>query len=198
MSFNCSFLFFLVHFPIHSALSVPIIPLNVKNLPLQVPLSPLFLVSPHQKISGYWIDVLDRKSGRDVVEIMQRLAKEQGCTILLVTHDNRILDIANRIIYMEDGRLVRKSDSVAVWLVTHHFKKLRARHKCQKSNAGNPLLSRVQFRQKRKLDTSQVLQLFCSNLEVSNRDASSLKIMTTHNPVEWNGKRRRTDTISGL
>ncbi|NER80914.1 MAG: ATP-binding cassette domain-containing protein [Leptolyngbya sp. SIO1D8] len=48
---------------------------------------------------------LDKKSGRDVVEIMQRLAKEQGCTILLVTHDNRILDIADRIIYMEDGQL---------------------------------------------------------------------------------------------
>jgi putative ABC transport system ATP-binding protein len=48
---------------------------------------------------------LDKKSGRDVVEIMQRLAKEQGCTILLVTHDNRILDIADRIIYMEDGHL---------------------------------------------------------------------------------------------
>lgn len=48
---------------------------------------------------------LDKKSGRDVVEIMQRLAREQGCTILLVTHDNRILDIADRIIYMEDGRL---------------------------------------------------------------------------------------------
>ncbi|HHP7231062.1 MAG TPA: DevA family ABC transporter ATP-binding protein [Xenococcaceae cyanobacterium] len=56
---------------------------------------------------------LDSKSGRDVVEIMQQLAKEQGCTILLVTHDNRILDIANRIIYMEDGRLVKKPDSVA-------------------------------------------------------------------------------------
>jgi putative ABC transport system ATP-binding protein len=40
------------------------------------------------------------------VEIMRTLAKEQGCTILLVTHDNRILDIADRIIYMEDGRLV--------------------------------------------------------------------------------------------
>ncbi len=49
---------------------------------------------------------LDKKSGRDVVEIMQKLAKEQGCTILLVTHDNRILDIADRIIYMEDGRLI--------------------------------------------------------------------------------------------
>ncbi|MFW9261961.1 DevA family ABC transporter ATP-binding protein [Nostoc sp. CALU 546] len=52
---------------------------------------------------------LDKKSGRDVVEIMQKLAKEQGCTILLVTHDNRILDIADRIIYMEDGQL--KTDS---------------------------------------------------------------------------------------
>ncbi len=46
---------------------------------------------------------LDKKSGRDVVEIMYKLAKEQGCTILLVTHDNRILDIGDRIIYMEDG-----------------------------------------------------------------------------------------------
>lgn len=49
---------------------------------------------------------LDRKSGRDVVELMQCLAKEQGCTILMVTHDNRILDIADRIVHMEDGRLV--------------------------------------------------------------------------------------------
>ncbi|HEY9669128.1 MAG TPA: DevA family ABC transporter ATP-binding protein [Coleofasciculaceae cyanobacterium] len=48
---------------------------------------------------------LDKKSGRDVVELMQRLAKEQGCTILMVTHDNRILDIADRIVHMEDGRL---------------------------------------------------------------------------------------------
>ncbi len=49
---------------------------------------------------------LDQKSGRDVVELMQNLAQEQGCTILLVTHDNRILDIALRVIYMEDGYLV--------------------------------------------------------------------------------------------
>lgn len=49
---------------------------------------------------------LDKKSGRDVVELMQKLAKEQGCTILLVTHDNRILDIADRIVSMEDGHLL--------------------------------------------------------------------------------------------
>ncbi len=48
---------------------------------------------------------LDKQSGRDVVELMQTLAKEQGCTILLVTHDNRILDIADRIVHMEDGYL---------------------------------------------------------------------------------------------
>jgi putative ABC transport system ATP-binding protein len=48
---------------------------------------------------------LDKQSGRDVVEIMERLAREQGCTILLVTHDNRILDLADRIINMEDGCL---------------------------------------------------------------------------------------------
>ncbi|ERT05173.1 ABC exporter ATP-binding subunit, DevA family protein [Lyngbya aestuarii BL J] len=54
---------------------------------------------------------LDSKSGRDVVTLMQRLAKEQGCTILLVTHDNRILDVADRTVYMEDGIL--KSNQLA-------------------------------------------------------------------------------------
>jgi putative ABC transport system ATP-binding protein len=47
---------------------------------------------------------LDSKTGRDVVNLMQRLAKEQSRTIVLVTHDNRILDIADRIVHMEDGR----------------------------------------------------------------------------------------------
>lgn len=49
---------------------------------------------------------LDKQSGRDVVELMQRLAKEQDCTILMVTHDSRILDIADRIVEMEDGALL--------------------------------------------------------------------------------------------
>jgi putative ABC transport system ATP-binding protein len=48
---------------------------------------------------------LDKQSGRDVVTLMQKLAKEQGCTILMVTHDNRILDVADRIINLVDGRL---------------------------------------------------------------------------------------------
>ena len=48
---------------------------------------------------------LDKATGRNVVEMMQHLAKQQGCAIVLVTHDNRILDIADRIISLEDGRL---------------------------------------------------------------------------------------------
>ena len=48
---------------------------------------------------------LDRQSGRDIVDLMQNLAHDQGCTILMVTHDNRILDVADRILTMEDGRL---------------------------------------------------------------------------------------------
>ncbi len=53
---------------------------------------------------------LDSKSGRNIVELMQQLAREQGCTILIVTHDNRILDVADRIIELEDGRITLDRD----------------------------------------------------------------------------------------
>ena len=56
---------------------------------------------------------LDKKSGRDVVDIMQSLAKQQGSAILLVTHDTRILDVADRLIHMEDGRLASLNMSPA-------------------------------------------------------------------------------------
>jgi putative ABC transport system ATP-binding protein len=46
---------------------------------------------------------LDSHTGRQVVDIMKRLTHEQNCSMLMVTHDNRILDIADRIIHMEDG-----------------------------------------------------------------------------------------------
>ena len=49
---------------------------------------------------------LDRQTGREVVDLLHQLAKLQGCTILLVTHDNRILDFADRVLTLEDGRLV--------------------------------------------------------------------------------------------
>ena len=51
---------------------------------------------------------LDEHSGRQVVELLRELASKKNMTIILVTHDNRILDIADRIVNMVDGRI--KSD----------------------------------------------------------------------------------------
>jgi len=48
---------------------------------------------------------LDSKTGREVVELLRRLARQNGCAVLMVTHDPRILDIADRLVRMEDGRL---------------------------------------------------------------------------------------------
>ncbi|MBD2250286.1 DevA family ABC transporter ATP-binding protein [Nostoc parmelioides] len=55
---------------------------------------------------------LDSQSGRDVVNLMQKLAHEKGSTILMVTHDHRILNIADRIVQMEDGRLMSPTPAV--------------------------------------------------------------------------------------
>lgn len=51
---------------------------------------------------------LDSRTGRDVVELMQKLAHDHRCAVLLVTHDHRILDVADRILQMEDGRLISR------------------------------------------------------------------------------------------
>lgn len=49
---------------------------------------------------------LDKASGQEVVQLMRDLARSQGVAILLVTHDPRILDIADRIVSMEDGKVM--------------------------------------------------------------------------------------------
>lgn len=51
---------------------------------------------------------LDSRSGHTVIALLRSLAKEQGCTVLMVTHDPRILDIADRVAYLEDGVLKQK------------------------------------------------------------------------------------------
>lgn len=56
---------------------------------------------------------LDRKSGRDVVELIEELAREEGSAVVLVTHDNRILDVADRILHLEDGRMKTFSEAVS-------------------------------------------------------------------------------------
>jgi putative ABC transport system ATP-binding protein len=50
---------------------------------------------------------LDEESGRQVVTLFQRAASERGTAIVIVTHDNRILDVADRIVKMDFGHIVR-------------------------------------------------------------------------------------------
>ena len=64
---------------------------------------------------------LDKVTGREVVTLFQEMAKEQGCTIIIVTHDNRILDVADRIVNMVDGYihsnvLVKESAAICEFL----------------------------------------------------------------------------------
>jgi putative ABC transport system ATP-binding protein len=49
---------------------------------------------------------LDRVSGRDVVDLLHGHARQRGCAVLLVTHDPRIMEAADRTLRMEDGRLL--------------------------------------------------------------------------------------------
>lgn len=49
---------------------------------------------------------LDEESGRSVIQLLRERASEEGTTVLIVTHDNRILDTADRIVAMMDGRIV--------------------------------------------------------------------------------------------
>lgn len=56
---------------------------------------------------------LDRHSGRMVVDLVQHLARQIQCSVLLVTHDNRILDIADRTLHLEDGQIAETRASEA-------------------------------------------------------------------------------------
>jgi len=48
---------------------------------------------------------LDSVTGREIVTLLRKLAKEQNCSVLMVTHDPRISDMADRILNMEDGKI---------------------------------------------------------------------------------------------
>jgi putative ABC transport system ATP-binding protein len=49
---------------------------------------------------------LDSHSGRTVMDLLQRLARERGRAVAIVTHDNRMFGYGDRLVTMEDGRVV--------------------------------------------------------------------------------------------
>ena len=50
---------------------------------------------------------LDGKSGREVLSLMKYVSKEFGVTLILVTHDLHVAEQADRILTLEDGKIVR-------------------------------------------------------------------------------------------
>ncbi|MCE5335958.1 MAG: ATP-binding cassette domain-containing protein [Desulfobacteraceae bacterium] len=60
---------------------------------------------------------LDKDTGRQVVELFRKRAREEHCTIIIVTHDNRIIDVADRVVNLVDGHIVSNvlvADTLAI------------------------------------------------------------------------------------
>ena len=62
--------------------------------------------SPQLLLADEPTAALDKESGRDVVDLFRTLARDNKTAIVMVTHDNKILDIADRIVKLEQGSLV--------------------------------------------------------------------------------------------
>ena len=62
--------------------------------------------SPQLLLADEPTAALDQESGRDVVDLFRTLARDNKTAIVMVTHDNKILDIADRIVKLEQGSLV--------------------------------------------------------------------------------------------
>jgi len=123
---------------------------------------------------------LDSKSGREVVDRIHDLAKREGCAVVLVTHDNRILDIADRIVHLEEGRLSGFAE--AVLASTQHLLGTLA-----KSNRTEELVSQVegmspgQFAQVVERITGEAQQLL-QVMTISTDDAFEImleQVLTT-------------------
>lgn len=49
---------------------------------------------------------LDAQTGHEIIDFIQSLARTEGCAVMIVTHDSRILDVADRILTLDDGRMI--------------------------------------------------------------------------------------------
>ena len=53
---------------------------------------------------------LDSRNGKEVMDLFESLCRENGATLIVVTHDERIAARADRIVYIEDGRLIENEE----------------------------------------------------------------------------------------
>lgn len=80
---------------------------NVHSTQMYIPLKPLF--SRHKGIGVQFTDEptgnLDKKSSEDVLDLLTQLCADNGCTLILVTHDKSVADRMGRIITISDGEI---------------------------------------------------------------------------------------------
>jgi putative ABC transport system ATP-binding protein len=69
---------------------------------------------------------LDSTSGRTVIELLQRLARVHGRAVVMVTHDPRVLSFGDRIIHLEDGRIVGEEKGATSALEAASFLDVRS------------------------------------------------------------------------
>jgi putative ABC transport system ATP-binding protein len=59
---------------------------------------------------------LDSKSGQEVLMILHDIARDEGCSVVIVTHDPRVEEIANRILWLDDGKLHDRKTEEHSWV----------------------------------------------------------------------------------
>ena len=50
---------------------------------------------------------LDSKTGVEIVELLSRLSRDRGVTVVSATHDHHMLSVSDRVVYLRDGRVER-------------------------------------------------------------------------------------------
>ncbi len=59
---------------------------------------------------------LDSQKGLEVTMILHDIARDEGCSVVVVTHDERIEDVADRVLWLEDGRLRDRRSEAHSWV----------------------------------------------------------------------------------
>jgi putative ABC transport system ATP-binding protein len=60
---------------------------------------------------------LDLKTGKEIIELLKRLNRENGVTIISATHDLKMVDVSDRVVHIRDGRVERIEDRSEIDLV---------------------------------------------------------------------------------
>lgn len=58
---------------------------------------------------------LDSRNGQEVLMILHDVVRDHGCAVIVVTHDPRVEEVADRILWIEDGRLRDRHEETHAW-----------------------------------------------------------------------------------